>query len=116
LVNFWATWCPPCLEEMPSLDYLYRRLKAKNDPKLPILITISVDKDPKDVLAVFTSFDFSTSFVVLYDKEGVFTQSVGTEKFPETYWIKPTGEIIYKWIGPQNWLSEEVIHVLMGPH
>ena len=50
LVNFWATWCPPCLEELPSLETLHRQLESKNDPKLPRLVTLSVDEAPADVL------------------------------------------------------------------
>lgn len=111
LVNFWATWCPPCLEELPSLEYLNRQLK-KHPNTFPPLITISVDEKPEDVFTLFKSLDFKVSFTVLYDSEGKLAQSVGTTKFPETYWISPEGKILYKWVGPQDWLSPEVLNPL----
>lgn len=108
LINFWATWCPPCLEELPSLENLHRQLQAKNDPNLPKLVTLSVDDAPAEVLSLYKTLKFRPSFPVLHDKEAAFAESVGTTRFPETYWISSTGEVKYRWLGPQNWLSEAV--------
>lgn len=109
IVNFWATWCPPCVEELPSLEQLNRQLEARRDPRLPKLVTISVDETPGDVTSFFKTLDYTVSFLVLYDKEATFSRSVGTTKFPETYWIDASGKILHKWIGPQNWLAGDVL-------
>ena len=109
LVNFWSTWCPPCLEELPSLEYLNRQLTSAKNTHLPELITVSVDEKPNDVFALFKTLEFKPSFTVLYDSEGNLARSVGTTKFPETFWINEQGQILYKWVGPQDWLSRDVM-------
>lgn len=115
LVNFWATWCPPCLDELPSLDFLNRQLSRLPKSKVPILVTVSVDEEGADVTGLFETLDFSPTLLVLHDPAGYFSASYGTTRFPETYWIAPDGSIRFKWIGPQNWLSEEVLLTLLPP-
>jgi thiol-disulfide isomerase/thioredoxin len=115
LINFWATWCPPCLEELPSIEMLQRRLAGLADSSTqrpPSLITISVDDRIEDISKLESTLDFKPSFLVLHDKEGELARTLGTTKFPETYLVNPQGKIIYKWLGPQNWLSSEVIKLL----
>jgi len=109
LVNFWATWCPPCLEELPTLDYLSRQLNDNGNKNLPLLVTISVDEDFKEVPKLFKSLDYSPSLIVLSDPEGTVSLGMGTSKFPETYLISKEGTVLKKWVGPQNWLSGNVI-------
>ena len=112
LVNFWATWCPPCLEELPSIEMLSKQLNDKSTgtpwPR-PQLITISVDDRLEDIAKLESTLDFKPSFTVLHDKEGELARSMGTTKFPETYLISPQGKILYKWLGPQDWLSADAL-------
>lgn len=110
IVNFWATWCPPCVEELPSLETLNRQLGAEAD--LPQLVTISVDDSPSDVVSFFKTLEYPVSLPVLFDKDATFSRSIGTTRFPETYWVSPEGRVLYKWVGPQNWLSGEVLRKL----
>jgi thiol-disulfide isomerase/thioredoxin len=112
IVNFWATWCAPCIEELPALEALFRSLKEKNDPSLPGLVTLSVDEKASDVHRLFASLAFKPSFPVWHDVDGSFGESVGTTKFPETYWIGQDGKVKHKWLGPQNWLSDAVVRRL----
>jgi thiol-disulfide isomerase/thioredoxin len=112
IINFWATWCPPCLDELPSLEYLNRELEKVAVPRLPRLITISVDEKPEEIFKLFKSLHFPATLTVLSDKAGDFSRRVGTTKFPETYWINSNGKLIYKWVGPQNWLAENIVQKL----
>ena len=109
IVNFWATWCPPCVEELPSLDLLARQLGKSPDKNLPRLVAISVDDKATDVFNFYKTLDYSVSLTTLHDKEGELARSVGTTRFPETYWIGPDGTVLHKWIGPQNWVAAEVL-------
>ena len=110
IINFWATWCPPCIEEFPSLEMLGRQLKAT--PSLPLVVAISVDAKFEDVKELIPKLDFVPSFVVLHDPNGDFAMTVGTNKFPETYWVKANGKLVHKWPGPQEWLSRDVLSQL----
>jgi thiol-disulfide isomerase/thioredoxin len=108
LLNFWATWCAPCLEELPSLENLNRYLRGK---KLPVLVTVSEDDSITAIHELFKTLDFTPSFIALHDPDGALLQAIGTDKFPETYWISSKGEILYKWVGPQVWTGQDVLKV-----
>lgn len=112
LVNFWATWCPPCLEELPSVEYLARQLNSADNKNYPLLVTISVDEEAAEIPKLFKTLDFSPSLIVLHDPEGELSQSMGTTRFPETYLIDKQGKVLRKWIGPQNWLSGGILQSL----
>lgn len=116
LVNFWATWCPPCVEEFPSLEFLHRQLlQTSGSKKTPLIVTISVDDRAEDINRFYKTLDFEPSMIVLHDVDGDMARGVGTVKFPETYWVDAQGKNLYKWVGPQAWLSREVIERLMTP-
>ncbi len=112
LVNFWATWCPPCVEELPSLEMLARELRGHGSENLPSLIAVSVDEAPAEVYTFFKTLGFEPTLSVLHDRDAALSRSVGTFRLPETYWIDENGNILYKWIGPQNWLSPNVLNLL----
>jgi len=115
LINFWATWCPPCLEELPSLEMFNRQIRNishQNGSTNPLLITISVDDRIEDISKLESTLDFKPSFSVMYDREGELARSMGTTKFPETYLINSDGKILYKWLGPQDWLSNDALQQL----
>lgn len=114
LVNFWATWCPPCVEELPSLEFLNRQLNAFKE-KRPLIITLSVDDRAEDINRFYKTLEFQPSLIVLHDVDGDLARGVGTVKFPETYWVNSSGITLHKWIGPQAWLSREVIEKLSPP-
>ena len=109
ILNFWATWCPPCVEELPSLELLARQLDARKDSYLPQIVAISVDEKPQDVFGFFRTLDFHSSLQLVHDKDGMFARSIGTVRFPETYWVNPSGAVLYKWVGPQNWVSADIL-------
>ncbi len=101
VLNFWATWCPPCVEETPTLNRLHTRIA----PEGGMVLGISVDNDEaayeqflRNQLVVFPTFrDPSKSINAAY----------GTFMFPESYIIDRQGRIARKVIGPQNWDSPE---------
>lgn len=112
LLNFWATWCDPCIEELPSLGALAKQLPTTDDQTLPILVTISVDENSETVRKFESTLPDRLPFLVLHDPDGVFSRQLGINKFPETFLIDSKGKILNKWIGPQDWLSLEILEHL----
>ena len=104
VLNFWATWCLPCVEELPSLMELQRRL-----PQLTIL-AISQDDDP----AVYRQFllDYRVNLLTLRDPSQRIPHLYGTIKIPETYIIDRNGILRRKFVSAQNWASPEVLDYL----
>ncbi|HEY2029098.1 MAG TPA: TlpA disulfide reductase family protein [Myxococcales bacterium] len=105
LVNFWATWCPPCREEMPSLT----RLAQSFDPKTFEVVTVSVD----DGWAPVEKFlGKSVPFRVALDEGAVVSRIWGTSKFPESYLVDKEGKVRLKFVGPRDWMNPNVAVVL----
>jgi peroxiredoxin len=104
VVNFWATWCPPCVEEMPSLERLHRALGNEG------LVVLSVSGD-EDVGALrrFVS-EHGVSFPVLRDPGGrLAAEAYHTTGYPETFVIDGQGVLSESVIGPSEWSSPAAI-------
>jgi len=99
LVNFWATWCPPCVAEIPSMIQFTKDLKNK-----PIkMATLNVGEDWNTIKAFYKKMGGRPPFLVLSDKDENVSAQWRISKFPETYLIAPGGTIIDKFIGPVAW-------------
>jgi peroxiredoxin len=106
LVNFWATWCRPCVEEIPSLNRLRKRMQGK-----PFQL-ISVDyAEDRDTIEAFMQ-DVNVDFPVLLDTDGTVSAKWGVVVFPSTFVIDPDGKIVYGVKGGIHWDTEEVIKLL----
>jgi len=103
VLNFWATWCPPCVEEMPSLNEFSRQLAASG----VVVLAVSVDRDE----AKYKRFieRFGLEFELARDSEAAISASYGTTKYPETYVINSRGEVLEKFIGEENWADPRLI-------
>jgi thiol-disulfide isomerase/thioredoxin len=100
VVNFWASWCAPCIEETPSLLQLHRDL-----PDLAMLaVSIDTDADEYRRFLVRRHFDLIT----VRDPDQTAAKLLHTEMWPETYIIDRNGFIRRKFIGPQDWSNPEV--------
>jgi len=103
VLNFWATWCPPCVEETPALIELNKRIANRNG----VVLGVSVDEDP----AAYEKFiqDHGINFPTSRDASKKYAQDYGTVMYPETYIIDRRGKIARKVIGPQDWNSAEMV-------
>jgi thiol-disulfide isomerase/thioredoxin len=101
LVHFWATWCPPCMTEVPSLDRLSEDF-AEYRGDFTILM-VAVDDDQERV----KSFVGDRASSVLYDPSWEVTHRYGTRKLPETYLVV-RGTVKERWIGPQDWGDPDI--------
>lgn len=103
LVNFWATWCPPCREEMPSMAALHRRLESKGLH----IVAVSVDRDAS-ALAGFVR-EYNLPFQVLHDKDSKISRVYGVFRYPESFLIDRTGKIRRHLIGAIEWTSPSIL-------
>ena len=106
VLNFWATWCPPCVEEMPSLVQLQQRFKAKG----VTVLGVSVDADGDAYHRFIT--DHKIDFLTVRDADQKSNNLYGTFKFPETYIIDRDGIVKRKFIGPVDWNQPEIVDFL----
>jgi peroxiredoxin len=100
LLNFWATWCPPCVQEMPAL------LQLQHDrPDLAVL-AVSIDEDP----GAYTRFlaRHHVDFVSVRDPDRTAANLYHTEGWPETYIIDRKGVIRRKIVGDPDWTNPEI--------
>jgi peroxiredoxin len=106
VLNFWATWCPPCIEEMPSLVEMQQRMKAKG----VTVLAVSVDVDQSSYQRFLK--DHNVNLLSVRDGDQKSNQLYGTFKFPETYIIDRNGVVRRKFIGAVDWTEPEVIDFL----
>jgi thiol-disulfide isomerase/thioredoxin len=104
-VNFWATWCPPCIEEVPSIEAMATALEG-SDMRL---LAVSVDDDWDPIRKFFVK---GTKIGVLLDKSHDVPKTFGTEKYPETFFIDSAGRVRYYFINKRNWSKPEAIACL----
>ncbi len=109
LVNFWATWCPPCREEMPSMERL-NEVMAGDDF---VMLAVNAEKDGRSVVPEFLKRAPYT-FPILYDDKGVVQKRYGVFKFPESFIIGKDGKVADKIIGPLDWSSTKTIAYFKG--
>jgi cytochrome c biogenesis protein CcmG/thiol:disulfide interchange protein DsbE len=107
VLNFWATWCPPCVQEMPSLVDLQTKLKDK-----VTVLAVSVDVDAGGYQKFIR--DHKVDLVTVRDADQKSNTLYGTYKFPETYIIDREGKIRRKFIGAVNWNDAEIENYLNG--
>lgn len=101
-LNVWATWCPPCRMEMPSMEHLYQRLKNRDF----VMLAVSEDDDGKASVQRFVD-EVGLTFPVLVDPEGIVPGRYGVTGYPETFIIDRAGRVIQHTIGPEDWESEQ---------
>jgi peroxiredoxin len=106
VLNFWATWCPPCIEEMPSLVQMQRLMKSRGIT----VLAVSVDVDPSSYQRFLR--DHNVNLLSVRDGDNKSNALYGTFKFPETYIIDRSGVVRRKFIGAVDWTEPDVIEYL----
>ena len=107
VLDFWATWCPPCRDEEPSL----RKLARAMDPGTFQLVAVSVDEGGWPAIDKFFAGN-SPPYAVALDREARISQTYGTTRFPESYLVDSSGTLRLKFIGPRNWSDPAVFTLL----
>ena len=101
-LNFWATWCGPCRDEMPSMEALYTQYKDKGLE----IIAVNVRESSKEVLAFMN--EYSLSFPAVLDSDGRVSNSYGIQAIPTSFIIDREGKIITRLVGSIDWDTPEI--------
>ena len=103
VLNFWASWCAPCVDEAPSLDAFHREMA----PKGVVVLGVSIDRNEK----LYKRFlkDYNIGFATSRDPEWEINTRYGTFQFPETYLIDASGRVREKIISTQNWMDPAIL-------
>ncbi len=101
VLNFWASWCAPCIEEFPSMVVLQQQM-----PQIAV-VAISFN-DEYNAYKAFVAENHLSSLTTIFDTTQKSNLAFGTTRPPETYIIDRKGIIRRKFIGPQNWTSPEI--------
>jgi peroxiredoxin len=103
LVNVWATWCPPCRQEMPSMQRLYEKFKGKNFE----ILAVSIDSEGREAVAPFMR-KLHLTFPALLDPGETIIPLYGITGVPESFIVDKDGILVEKIVGPINWATPEV--------
>ena len=106
VLNFWATWCPPCMQELPSMMDMQNQLRSRG----VVVLGVSIDVDD-DAYHRFRK-QRSVNFVTVRDPDQKVAGMYGTSVWPESYIIDRQGVLRRKVVGPINWGSPEVMQFL----
>jgi cytochrome c biogenesis protein CcmG/thiol:disulfide interchange protein DsbE len=106
VLNFWATWCAPCVEEVPSLVEMQRRMKGKG----VTVLAVSVDADE----GAYQRFvkNHNVNLLTVRDADQKSNSLYGTSVFPETFIIDRNGVVRRKFIGAVDWTEPEITDYL----
>jgi thiol-disulfide isomerase/thioredoxin len=108
LVNFWATWCGPCKEEMPAFE----RLRQKLDPERFVLLTITTDLQ-RDGIKHFLA-NLQVQLPVLFDDNQEVSQAYLVRALPTTVLIDGRGTLVGRAVGPREWDAPRSVHLLQS--
>jgi cytochrome c biogenesis protein CcmG/thiol:disulfide interchange protein DsbE len=100
ILNFWATWCPPCVQETPSLSQFAAQYAGKG----VVVLGVSVDKDVKAYDAFLRKFN--PAFLTARDSK--IHEDYGTFMYPETYFIDAKGKVVKKIAEPADWMNPDL--------
>jgi len=102
LLNFWATWCPPCRKEMPAMEQLYQTYKDRG----LVVLAVSQDQAPHATVRSFAE-ELKLGFPVWHDRDRLVGRQYSVPGVPTSYLVGRDGRIAYKVLGEYDWFSPE---------
>ena len=103
IVNFWATWCPPCREEMPSMQRAWEKLESEGI----VMLAVNGGED-EDTVFQFTA-NYPVEFPLLLDRDSKVTGEWPVRGLPTTFVVDPRGRLVYRAIGGREWDDPELL-------
>jgi thiol-disulfide isomerase/thioredoxin len=108
LLNFWATWCPPCIREMPSMERLHQQVDAEDFK----VIAVNQMEDVDQVFAFTGQLEVDPTFEILFDTTSKVSHDYAVRGLPTTYLIDKMGNIRYRAVGGREFDHAEVIKII----
>ena len=102
-LNFWTTWCPTCITEMPSMEKLHRKLSGKNFA----MVTVNIKETASQVKNFFE--EYKLTFTALMDTTGEVSTEFGIRAIPTTFILDKSGQILGRITGPREWDSRKSV-------
>ena len=103
VLNFWATWCVPCIQELPSLNQFQKQFASSG----VVVLGVSVDQNERAYRQFLQRA--GVTFRTSRDPEADLSSRYGTFKYPETYVIDRNGKVVQKHIGPRDWMDQRLL-------
>ncbi|MFO7602472.1 MAG: TlpA disulfide reductase family protein [Gammaproteobacteria bacterium] len=107
LINFWATWCPPCRFEMPSLERLWQQVRDKG----VVILAVNVGED-QDTIFEFMG-QYPMSFPLPMDQDGEVVKAYPVTGLPTSYIVSPQGQVTHRAVGSREWDDAGLIKQLL---
>ena len=106
IINFWATWCPPCRAELPAMNRAWEKIKKENIE----MLAVNVGED-EDTIFAFTG-EYPIDFTVLLDETGEEIKKWPIRGLPTTFVLDKEGRIVYRAIGGREWDDEKLLNIV----
>ncbi len=113
MINFWATWCPPCRREMPSMEALYGKFRQDGFS----VLAVNEWEDPELVFPYMGQLSVFPTFPILFDREGEVSQAYQVKGLPTTFLLDRQGRIVFRAVGGRDFNHaevEQIIRELLG--
>ncbi len=107
ILNFWATWCPPCRAELPAMNRAWHKIKDKG----VAMVAIDVGEDEGTIFAF--QADYPMDFTVLLDEDGTEIKKWPVRGVPTTFVIDPEGRMVYRAAGARDWDDDELLQKVL---
>lgn len=105
LINFWATWCPPCIREMPSMESLFLKFKSRNF----VILAINQWEDDERVFEFMGQLKSIPTFPILFDPDSKISSAYGVQGLPSSYIIDKQGRIVYRAKGGRDFDHPDIV-------
>ncbi len=105
LINFWATWCPPCRKELPSLERLWKSLNHKQFA----ILALNLGQDPDAIFEFTGTLNPAPTFPILLDRNSVVFKSWSVIAIPTTFIVNPDGRVVYRAVGGRQFDNQRLV-------
>lgn len=105
IVNFWATWCPPCIEEMPKLQQVWDMLRHENFE----VLAVNLGQDEETIRRFLDRFEPKLRFPILVAADETIVETWRIEGLPTSYIVDPAGRLAYRELGPRDFSHEHIV-------